>query len=234
VEEVYENLFDSERQIHLHNKDISTLAYYPNRNSLPYIDLYELDTTDTFIRTTLRYPSFMKGWSFIVNHHLTNEAKIYLSDNKSLRDFFNDFINEEKVQQDSNLLKQFNFLGMNDYQTLINKGTCSPADVLQMALERKLVLSPQDKDMIVMQHEFCYDLSGRTHKMTSELIVMGDDAVHTAMAKTVGLPLGIAAKMILNETINLKGLHIPIKPQIYEPVLQELQLQGIQFREYAD
>lgn len=232
VNEEYENLFDSQRLIHLHHKEVSSLAYYPNRNSLPYIELYELPHTDTFLRTTLRYPSFMEGWSFIVNHHLTNEDNFFESDHKTLSDFFHHYIDTSNLEPHQNIMTQLNFLGLNDVQTYINKGSCSPADILQYALEKKLLLSPQDKDMIVMQHEFCYTLNEKSHKLTSELIVMGDNAVQTAMAKTVGLPLGIAAKMILNDTIQLKGLQIPIHPKIYEPVLRELQLHGIQFREY--
>jgi saccharopine dehydrogenase (NADP+, L-glutamate forming) len=68
----------------------------------------------------------------------------------------------------------------------------------------------------------------------SLLVVKGEDSVRTAMAKTVGLPLGIATKLILNGTIKLKGLHIPTQKEIYEPVLNELEAHGIQFQDTND
>ncbi|HUC83406.1 MAG TPA: saccharopine dehydrogenase C-terminal domain-containing protein, partial [Flavisolibacter sp.] len=133
---------------------------------------------------------------------------------------------------DANLtLKQLFYLGMDDEETILNPGECSAADVLQIALEKKLMLQPGDKDLVVMMHEIEYELEGAKHKATSSLIQKGEDDKHTAMSKTVGLPLGIAAKLILNGQLNLKGLHIPIMKEIYEPVLSELEQQGIIFQE---
>ncbi|MER3465257.1 MAG: hypothetical protein C4329_13425 [Chitinophagaceae bacterium] len=113
----------------------------------------------------------------------------------------------------------------------MNKGRASAADVLLFTLEKKLALQPHEKDLIVMLHELEYELHGKKYKRTSSLVTTGKDAQHTAMAKTVGLPLGIAAKLILNDSIQLKGLHIPILPQVYNAVLPELEKQGIVFKE---
>jgi saccharopine dehydrogenase-like NADP-dependent oxidoreductase len=120
---------------------------------------------------------------------------------------------------------------MDDDETKIDKGFCSAADVMQLALEKKLALGPEDKDMIVMLHEIESEVSGQKSEVRSVLIVKGEDGLRTAMAKTVGLPLGIAAKLILNGSIRLTGLHIPTKKEIYEPVLKELEEQGIRFKE---
>jgi saccharopine dehydrogenase-like NADP-dependent oxidoreductase len=134
---------------------------------------------------------------------------------------------------DANLtLKQLFFLGLNDTDTYINKGICSAADVLQFALENKLALEPVDKDMVIMLHEIEYIRDNEGYKYTSCLSVTGEDAIHTAMAKTVGLPLGIAAKLILDGTIKTKGIQIPVIPEIYEPVLKELEKNGIVFKEH--
>jgi saccharopine dehydrogenase-like NADP-dependent oxidoreductase len=127
-------------------------------------------------------------------------------------------------------MKQLFFLGIDD-DTEINRGLCSAADVLQFILEQKLALLPHDKDMVVMLHEIGYTLNGADKKAKSWLVVKGDDNVHTAMAKTVGLPLGIAAKLILEGRITETGLHIPIIPNIYNPVLAELALHGVKFEE---
>jgi saccharopine dehydrogenase-like NADP-dependent oxidoreductase len=128
-------------------------------------------------------------------------------------------------------LKQLFFLGMDDGKTFINKGMCSAADVLQFSLEQKLTLRPEDKDMIVMMHELEYSIEGKSNFFSSSLIVQGEDHLRTAMAKTVGLPLGIATRLILEGKINLTGLHIPIIPEIYEPVIKELEEYNIRFQE---
>jgi saccharopine dehydrogenase-like NADP-dependent oxidoreductase len=128
-------------------------------------------------------------------------------------------------------LKQLFFLGMDDDKTYINRGKCSAADVLQFALEKKLALESGDRDMIIMLHEIEFRKKGERYKTVSSLVLEGENDSHTAMAKTVGLPLGIAAKLILNDQLNLKGLHIPITKEIYEPVLKELELHGIVFKE---
>lgn len=128
-------------------------------------------------------------------------------------------------------LSQLFYLGMDDNQTLINKGECSAADVLQFALEKKLALKPGEKDMVVMVHEFEYEVEGKKTKLQSSFSLEGEDDQRTAMAKTVGLPLGIAARLILNGRIKLKGLRIPIDEELYQPVLAELSFSGIRFKE---
>ena len=92
-------------------------------------------------------------------------------------------------------------------------------------------MKSDDKDMIVMLHEIGYDIEGQSSIVRSCLVVKGEDNLRTAMAKTVGLPLGIAAKLILQGKIKIKGLQIPIVPEIYEPVLSELEQLGIKFTE---
>ncbi len=136
-----------------------------------------------------------------------------------------------KMHQANLTLKQLFFLGLDDKDTLVNKGFCSPADILQFAVEKKLGLRPYDKDMIVMLHEIVYEVSGQKSEVRSSLIVKGENNLRTAMAKTVGLPLGIAAKLILNNKIKLSGLHIPTHKDIYLPVLKELEQHHVKFNE---
>ena len=140
----------------------------------------------------------------------------------------------DKMHDASLTLKQLFFLGLDDDITLVNKGKCSAAEILLLALEKKLVLQPEDKDMVVMLHEIEYGLGKEKIKATSTLIVKGTNETETAMAGTVGLPLGIAARLVLNGTIQAKGLHIPILPEIYEPVLHELKDHGIVFNEQTE
>ena len=294
IEESYEELFDANRKIDTEDASIGSLSYYPNRNSLSYIDLYNLHDAKTFLRTTLRYRDFMLGWKNIIDLKLTDEDIVYQSDDLSIAGFFQQHFDRHNLSEklmlelkeneaytsevikilgdiletdngkkklavdesgslvtkedndaasptyddlamsahDGNkILQQLYFLGIDDEETIINKGMISAADALQFIMEKKLVLMPSDKDMIVMQHDIEYKLNNEKHQLVSSLSVIGKDSIHTAMAKTVGLPLGIAAKLILNGTINLSGLHIPIIKEIYLPVMEELKKNGIIFTE---
>lgn len=136
-----------------------------------------------------------------------------------------------KMHEANLTLKQLFFLGLDDKDTLVNKGLLSPADILQFAVEKKLALRPYDKDMIVMLHEIEYLVNSKKSSVNSSLVVKGENSLRTAMAKTVGLPLGIAAKNILNGKIKLTGLHIPTSKEIYEPVLAELEKYSVKFHE---
>jgi saccharopine dehydrogenase (NADP+, L-glutamate forming) len=232
----YELLFKSYGKVKVDS--LGTLAYYPNRNSLNYMQLYNLDNAATFIRTTLRYPEFCKGWQSIIDFKLTEEEKKYNTNHLSLASFFKQHFKNYAVEdalsniQSNALLKnQFESLGLNDDEIYINQGFCSAADVLQFILEKKLALKEEDKDMIVMLHEIEYKAYGQQFVVKSELIVKGENNVYTAMAKTVGLPLGIAAALILEGVITARGIQIPTIPNIYEPVMKALAEEGIAFKE---
>jgi len=232
----YEELFVNCPEVSIDG--VGQLAYYPNRDSLSYIPVYELGDAETFMRTTLRHPDFCKGWKIIVDLGLTDERRMIDTDGLTIAAFLRQAFEGKEFLLNTRLLKeQFDFLGWND-DTLINKGRCSYADVLQCILEKKWVLEENDKDMIVMLHEIEFQVKsekpacpvGRL-KVKTELVVKGENNLHTAMAKTVGLPLGIAATLLLEGGITETGLHIPIIPGIYEPVLKVLERHGIIFHE---
>lgn len=227
----YEKIFTDCTEVAIDG--LGTLAYYPNRDSLSYISTYDLTETETFLRTTLRYPDFCRGWQTVIELGLTDETDTLQTDGLTVSAFLqNRFaVKNRQFDQLSPLQQeQFLFLGWKDV-TLINKSQCSSADVLQFILEKQWVLLPGDKDMVVMLHEIGYEVAGSTFQVTSSLVVKGEDHVRTAMAKTVGLPLGIAATLLLEGKIAATGLHIPIIPAIYEPVLEKLADQGIVFHE---
>ncbi|MDP1763506.1 MAG: saccharopine dehydrogenase C-terminal domain-containing protein [Sediminibacterium sp.] len=227
----YDGLFADCSEVFI--EGLGKLAYYPNRDSLSYIPVYALEEADTFIRTTLRHPDFCKGWQLIVQLGLTDEEKMVNTDGLTIAAFLQKCFSEKKIRIDADdhlLQEQFRFLGLQD-ESLLNKGICSYADILQSILERKWILQLDDKDMIVMLHEIGYEVNGQKSTLKSTLVVKGEDYLRTAMAKTVGLPLGIAATLLLEGKITETGLHIPIVPGIYEPVLEALIHQGIQFSE---
>jgi len=217
---------------------IGSLAYYANRDSLSYIDKYALQSCTEFIRTTLRYPDFCKGWAAIVDLKLTDESQTYATDGMTMQDFLQSHIQYHqlpisvtRLSDDPLIQNMLLSLGLNSSELLINKGMCSAADILQWRMESSWILEPHDKDMIVMLHEIDYELNGQQKSIKSSLVVKGEDHLRTAMAKTVGLPLGIAAILIGENSLSEKGLHIPIIPSIYTPVLTMLEKEGIIFHE---
>jgi saccharopine dehydrogenase (NADP+, L-glutamate forming) len=240
IEIPYSQIFDDKNNI----VDIPTLfplAWYANRDSLSYIKTYQVDDVESFIRTTLRYPSFCRGWNKIIKLDLTNK-----NDHEAIKECntFKDWFDlkreklfsktQKKVDQmdffNSEFSEQVDYLGLNKDEKIPFQITNS-ASLLQYLLEKKLVMKPHDKDMIIMLHEIEFSIDGENKKTKSCLIVKGENQSYTAMAKTVGLPLAIAAKLILENKIQLTGLHIPVIREIYEPVLRELELNGIQFHE---
>ena len=244
TERTYKEIFEHCPLIDI--PSLNEFAWYPNRDSLSYIPIYKLDDAATFIRTTLRHPSFCRGWDKIIHLGLTDtddtanildcityedwmHRKLFFVEQREMGwDEYLDLYVEEIYHEELN--NQFNFLGLMDKPNLPKEHTCS-ADILQTAVETKLAMQPDDKDMIVMLHEIEYTANGQQSMVNSSLIVKGEDSLHTAMAKTVGLPLGIAAKLILQDKIKLTGLHIPVVKEIYEPVLEELKKYGIIFNE---
>lgn len=223
----YGRLFENPGSVAI--KGVGDLAWYPNRDSLSYIPIYGLDEAKTFIRTTLRHPDFCRAWKTIVRAGLTNDMALVPDNGLQFSDWSAPIL---PYLKDDNR-EQLEFLGLFDNKPVPAKAGSS-ADILQYLLETKLAMQAQDKDMIVMQHEIRYEAVGpgtspAVRDVSSTLIVKGEDALQTAMAKTVGLPLGIAAKLILEGKIRLSGLHIPILPEIYVPVLRELEEKGIRF-----
>ena len=215
---------------------------YPNRDSLQYRSTYGLDNIPTMLRGTIRRNGFCKSWDTFIQLGMTDDSyKIENSDKLTYRQFANMFFKydpilslEEKLKNIYHFsgaeLKKWEYLGFFEDKK-ITLPNASPAQILQHLLEEKWTLDPQDKDMILMQHRIKYTYQGKAKELISSLVVFGDNSQHTAMAKTVGLPLAIAAKLFLTNQLTLKGVQIPIYKEIYEPVLAELQNHGIVFKE---
>ncbi|MFT3946285.1 MAG: saccharopine dehydrogenase C-terminal domain-containing protein [Agriterribacter sp.] len=226
----YELLFDETRTVNI--PEYGKYAWYPNRDSLSYSALYGLESCNTFIRTTLRHPDFCYGWKQVVALKLTDEDKRYDTGKLSYKAFFQQQLSRHGLADHSSLQQKEMLAYLKLYSDeIIDKGQLTAAEILQLCAEEKLILHAKNRDMIIMMHEMVYESNKAHKKITSSLVVKGDNNLETAMAKTVGLPLGIAAVMILKDEIKLTGLHIPVVPEIYEPVLKELEKEGIVFKE---
>lgn len=216
---------------------------YANRDSLSYRTAYGLENISTMLRGTLRMPGYCSAWNVFVKLGWTDDSyKIENSHKMTFAQLLDAFLPESKnnlkkrlaefmqLPEDSDEIKKVEWLEIfTDKKIKTENGT--PAQILQELLEEKWQLKKDDKDMIVMQHLFEYQLNGKKHQITSSLVAKGEDPTNTAMAKTVGLPAAIAVKMILLNQLNLKGIKIPTEKNIYEPILEELKLFGINFIE---
>ncbi|MBL4735168.1 MAG: saccharopine dehydrogenase NADP-binding domain-containing protein [Flavobacteriales bacterium] len=224
-----------------------TFEGYANRDSLKYREVYGLDDIPTLYRGTLRRPGFCRAWDLFVQLGATDDSyTMENTESMTHREFINSFVfyhpgDSVKLKVayhmgigiESDELEKLDWLGLFD-DSPVGLKNASPAQILQHILEKKWTLEPNDKDMIVMMHRVFYTQDGRSRKLTSELVVKGDDSTYTAMAKTVGLPLAIATKHVATGVINTPGVLLPITKEIYEPTLRELSQHGIEFAEQEE
>jgi saccharopine dehydrogenase-like NADP-dependent oxidoreductase len=219
---------------------------YANRDSISYIDVYGLEGIQTMLRGTLRQHGYCKAWNVFVKLGLTDDtSKITHANrytytallgaflppgNKPVKERLREFCGQ---MWDEEVEKMMDYLELFDGKMItVSEGT--PAQLLQVLLEEKWKLKAGDRDMIVMQHRFEYTREEEPetiHRLDSSLVVTGRDNDHTAMALTVGLPLAITVKNFLTGKFAMTGVQIPVKKEIYEPMLEELESLGISFTE---
>lgn len=216
---------------------------YPNRNSLPYIDLYGIQSTKTILRGTLRYKGWCPTLKKIVDLGLLDqEEKDWTG--FTYKDFIKALMNnpEEKdikkalsvylnIEENSDIISRFEWLGLLSNNPLnITRG--SALDILGERMLKKLQYEEGERDMIILQHIFKASYTDKkAEKITSTLIDFGIPYGDSSMARTVGLPCAIGAKLILENKITQTGVHIPVLKDIYSPILQELKTLDIEFKE---
>jgi len=218
---------------------------YANRDSLAYRKIYGLENIPTMLRGTLRQEGFCKAWNVFVQLGLTDDSYVIEdSEHLSYRQLIDAFLPADDKgktmerlarfmheQLNSEVMQKISWTGILDDQQIGLK-QATPAQILQHLLEQKWKLKETDKDLVVMQHQFEFRISNfEFRKINSTLVVKGENSKDTAMAKTVGLPLALVTKLILNGDIKLKGVHLPVHQEIFEPVLNELKNFGIIFTE---
>ena len=216
---------------------------YPNRNSLPYKEIYGIEDTDTILRGTFRYPGWSPTLKAIVDlDFLSEDARTELKGDTyaALTASLVGADPEDDVKAktaaklgltvDDHRIQRLEWLGLFSNAPL-PKGVENSLDMLCHIMERKMQYAESERDMIVLQHNFIADYGKKKEHITSTLINYGIPGGYTSMARTVGLPAAIATKMILHDEIREPGVHIPIKPSIYNPILGDLETVGITFEE---
>lgn len=218
---------------------------YANRDSLKYKGLYGLDGVETMFRGTFRRPGFCKAWDVFVQLGATDDSyTIENSEELTYRSFINLFLKFHPTDSVELKLMQYLKLDQDDIDVMeklewldifkeikVGLKNATPAEILQHILEQKWAMNEDERDMIVMWHKFTYLKNGAEKEKHSSMVVEGEDIYHTAMSKTVGLPLAIVAEMILNGQIKEKGVQRPLYPALYKPVLRKLKDFGIVFNE---
>lgn len=219
---------------------------YANRDSLKYREAYGLQNVLTLYRGTMRRVGFSKAWNMFVQLGMTDDGyTIEDSEGMTYREYTNLFLPYSptdtvelklrhylKIDQDDVMWGKLVELHLFDSNKKITVKNGTPAQILQQVLEQSWTLDKEDKDMIVMYHKFGYELNDKKYQIDANMVVIGENQKHTAMAKTVGLPVAMATLLILNNKITTYGVQIPIAKEVYNPILSELKENEIIFNEY--
>ncbi len=239
----YNRLFEQYRTINV--EGLGDFEVYANRDSLLYREVYGLGDLPSILRGTIRNAGFCDAWNALIKIGLTDgsypilESKdltyhslmeAYLGPREgtgSVRERIADFLGETPF---SPVMRKLDWLGLFRNKRIgIERAT--PALILENLLLEKWKLKPEDKDMIIMRHEFEYEMDGENREVTSTLVLEGNDSVDTAMSKLVGVPMGIFVKLVMQGKIKETGVNIPVMKQVYDPVLEELKEHGVVFKE---
>lgn len=220
---------------------------YANRDSLSYREAYGLQKAHTIYRGTMRRVGYSRAWNMLIQLGVTDDTyTIEDSENMTYREFINSFLYYHptdsvevkfrltlNIEQDDTVWDKFLELDLFSNEKRVELKNATPAQIMEKILSEKWQLQPNDRDMIVMYHKFGYDMPGEleTKQIDATMVCIGDDSIHTAMAKTVGLPVGIVALQILKGEITSPGVQMPIQKEVYDPVLKELATFGIVFHE---
>ena len=237
----FESLFDNYSIIRI--PGLGDFEAYPNRDSIPYIEKYGINGTETMFRGTLRNLGWCKTWQKIVELGFLNEKTMDLT-GLSFREFIGKLINKKgdtkkkvaeylKIDENSEIMKRLEWLGLlSDEKLSVTQG--SALDVLSAQLLKKLQYEKGERDMVVLHHEFIAEYGFKKEKINSTLIDFGVPNGDSSMARTVSLPAAISTKLILEGKISVKGVQIPTIPSIYEPILNELERLVITFKEKTE
>ena len=239
----YSRLFCSAQKVQI--EGLGEFEMYPNRDSLLYRESYGLADIPTLIRGTLRYPGYCDAWHALVKIGLTDaNFPILTTRQMSYHELMDAYAPPEPAgasvkeriahllgeSPNSPVMRKLDWLGL-FRKKRIKIADATPALILQDLIERKWRMKEDDRDMVVMQHEFDYTTpDGRRRRRTSTMVMEGEHD-DTAMARLVGLPLGIFVRLMSQDKIESRGVTIPVMNEVYDPVLQELEDYGVHFRE---
>jgi saccharopine dehydrogenase-like NADP-dependent oxidoreductase len=228
-----EDLFKN--PIKIHCCDVGEMEVYPNRDSLPYIDLYGIPEAKTMMRGTFRYSKWCEvidafkkigllGCDKMSMQNLTHAqmlAKLIgANSSDNIKQKVSDFL---AVATNSNPIVALEWLGLFS-DTNIGREEDSPFEVVSDIMIDKMMIKEDERDMVIMQHTFVASYpDGNKEVIRSRMLDFGTLKTDTSIARTVALPAACAVEMILENKIQAKGVHIPVTPEIYNPILDTLE-----------
>lgn len=228
--------------INLQFPKVGMLQVYPNRDSLPYVDLYGIPEARTMFRGTFRYPGWCEALDAIKALRLVDDEKHDFT-GKSYAGFLAMMIGEKdgsdiKAKVEKYLgkgfgtaIKALDFLGLFSEEPM-NRGMEAPVDILADLMIDKMMLGPKERDMVVLQHTFLASYpDGRKEVIKSTMLDYGTQETDTSIARTVALPAACGVEMVLSGEIRQTGVHIPVIPGIYNPILDRLEAMDIRMVE---
>jgi saccharopine dehydrogenase-like NADP-dependent oxidoreductase len=226
VEIPAKDLFKRTRKLEI--EGIGKLEVYANRDSTPYEEKYNLKGAKTIFRGTIRYPGWCETWWLLANIGYTGDAVGDLK--KHTFKSFTESLAGGPLKGDKKVIERIKWLGLLDEKPVgLDKG-CA-IDVLEKVLLEKLVYKPGERDMSLLQHEFEVKYPKKRTRITSTLIHFGTPFGDTSISQTVSLPAAICVRLIFEGKIALTGVHVPVIPELYNTVLDELEPMGIKFVE---
>jgi len=206
---------------------------YPNRDSLPYIDMYGLEGVRTMFRGTLRNVGHCEVWYQWVKLGLFDQKPRSDLAGLTFKRFMQGFVDGAAnlkpalsaklgVPVDHPAIERLEWLGLfNDSSVNIAEG--GNVDILAARMLEKCPFKEGERDMIALQHEFVIEYPDREEKVYSSLVDFGVPGGDSSMARTVSLPVAIATRMIVDGSIAERGVIAPVKPAVYNPILDELE-----------
>jgi len=241
------DLFDNYQTVDV--PPLGQLERYPNRNSTTYIDIYGLrDSIQTMLRGTYRN----KGWCATIKKlsdlgflniddaDLSNTTyrallarKVDAAAGAGVAEIKTAVAKKLKLPETDPIVARIEWIGLLEDKQ-IPAGSRSALDALCELFKARLVYKQGERDMLVMRHDFVAEYADRTEHLSSTMIDYGVKNGDSSMARTVGIPVAIVTRLVLEGKLNLTGLQIPIIPQLYNPILDELETLGIKFVEKVE
>ena len=238
-----ENLFDDHHPLPI--KGLGEMEFYPNRDSLSYISIYQVPEIRTIFRGTIRFPGWCKVWGIIgksgwLSLDAVDTAGVSCRDLTARLaglaggDVKAAFVEKFKLAGQTEVVSKLEWMGLFDAAP-INRGSLPPLDVLTDMLMAKMYYKQGERDMVVMFHDVLGEFpDGHRERFTAQMVDFGVEGTETAVARTVALPAAIATRLLLEGKLTKRGVFIPVDPEVYDPILDELENAGIRFEEAVE